>query len=72
MQFATNAEVNPAATFWLQTLDTDLLCLGTEDLVSQWAMVTEGKSGVYHLQPMCLVYVVGRISFWIQRIYPIF
>ena len=43
MQFATKADVNQAANFWLQTLDTDLFCLGAEDLVSQWSNGNWGK-----------------------------
>jgi len=46
MQFATNAGINQVETFWLQTLDTDLFCLRTEDLVSQWDNGDWGKSVV--------------------------
>jgi hypothetical protein len=61
-QITTNADVNQVQTFWLQTLDTDLFCLGTKDLMPQWDNGDWGKSGVYHLLPMCHVYMVERIE----------
>jgi len=36
MQFATDADVQQALTFWLQTLDTGFVCNGIQVLVPWW------------------------------------
>ena len=35
-RFVTNTDVKQAVTSWLQTLDTDFLCAGTQAMMPLW------------------------------------
>jgi hypothetical protein len=60
-RFETDADLKQSVTSWPQTLDTDFLCAGMQTYVSAsvrcLSVVTTWRSDMYHVLPMCHVYI---------------